>query len=131
MRTSTLSALLVAGLAGLVALPAAAMFKCTARDGTVLYQARPCSAGDREASVASGPTSELRRLESRSPQEVQERAVQDRELAQRRARCGAYRDTIERQKPVLDSPNEVTRQHAATEIKNQERRMRDDQCAAI
>ena len=55
----------------------------------------------------------------------------DRELSQRRARCGNYRETIERQKPLLDSPSEVTRQHAANEIKNQERRMRDDQCASI
>jgi hypothetical protein len=135
MRPSTIPAFLVASLAALVTLPADAMFKCTTRDGTVLYQARPCSEGDREAAITNGKLADndtrQQTLNARSPREIQERAVYDRELSQRRARCANYRETIDRQKPLFDSPNEVTRQHAENEVKIQERRMRDDQCASI
>jgi hypothetical protein len=38
-----------------LSLPAAArMYKCTAKDGTVLYQARPCVGTEREATLANG-----------------------------------------------------------------------------
>ena len=122
-------AFVVAALASLVACPAGAqMYKCTAADGTVNYQARPCAAGEREASVTSGGTREATGPRAAPSKEAQERAIQERDLAQRRARCVTYREAIERQKPLLDSANDVTRQHAVNEIKNQERRMSADGC---
>jgi len=47
--------LLTIAFAVFLALPAAAqMYKCTAKDGTVLYQARPCVGTEREATLANG-----------------------------------------------------------------------------
>ena len=132
MRTSSIVGFVVALVATLVAAPAAAqMFKCTAKDGTVVYQARPCGAGDREATVTNGQTADAAGRPATPTRDAQERAIFERDLAQRRARCTTYRDTIERQKTLLDSPNDVTRQHAANEVKNQERRMKDDGCASL
>ncbi|MEO8485971.1 MAG: DUF4124 domain-containing protein [Betaproteobacteria bacterium] len=150
MRIPTLFGVFVAGFAALASLPATAtMYKCTTRDGTVLYQARPCANGDKDASVASAGSNDsavpldaasrklaendarLGTVSARSPRETEQRAVLDRDLAQRRDRCRNYRDTIERQKPLFDSANEVTRQHALNEVKIQERRMKDDSCVAL
>ena len=135
MRLFTLHAF-AATLAVLAASPAeATMFKCTSRDGTVLYQARPCGAGEREVPVASvngqdgAPSDAASR--SASPREAQERAVAERDLAQRRARCGTSRESIDRLSKLLGSPNEVQRHQAANEIKAQEKRMKDDACASI
>jgi hypothetical protein len=131
MRPKPLSTLAAATLAALVALPATAqMFKCTTRDGTVLYQSKPCGAGDREATMANGVVADSASAKP-TTREAAERAVLERDLAQRRARCGVYRENFERFKAQLESPNEVTRGHAANDIKEQERRMRDDNCAAL
>ena len=136
MRLFTLHAF-AATFAVLAASPAeATMFKCTSRDGTVLYQARPCGAGEREVPVASvngqeGAPSEGGASRSASPRDAQERAVAERDLAQRRARCGTSRESIDRLSKLLGSPNEVQRHQAANEIKTLERRMKDDACASI
>ncbi|MFI4923827.1 MAG: DUF4124 domain-containing protein [Vicinamibacteria bacterium] len=113
-----------------MAFPATAqMYKCTAKDGTVLYQARPCGDAVREATLANGMVAET--ANGKAVPRDTERAVLERDLAQRRARCGVYRDNIDRYKALLDSPNDVTRSHAENDIRQQERRMKDDNCAAL
>jgi hypothetical protein len=143
-------ALLALGFALILPAPAAdaAMFKCVTRDGTVLFQARPCSQGDKEVAVSGSigpsegvaaadpaprktPDGDPKAPSMRSPQNAQERAVMERELAQRRDRCRNARDVLERRKAQLDSPNEVARQQAGNEIKIQERRMREDHCDSV
>ena len=133
MRLPPLPSLAVATFAALVALPATAqMFKCTTKDGTVLYQSKPCGAGDREATMTNGLVADGAGANGKpASRDAAERAVLERDVAQRRARCGVYRENVERFKALLDSPNEVTRGHAANDIKAQERRMRDDNCAAL
>jgi hypothetical protein len=144
-----LAPLIATAIAVLAAVPAGAqMVKCTARDGTVVYQARPCGSGDREASVTPASTADAQaaeggarkladndpRLSPRStvpPRDAQERAILERDVAQRRARCAASRETIERMHKLLDSPNEVQRHQAGNEIKTQEKRMKDDACASL
>ena len=118
--------------AALVAFPATAqMYKCTTKDGTVLYQARPCGGAEREATVSNGIVATGDARAHLSPSETVERAVLERDIAQRRARCSVYRDNIERYKVGLDSSNDVTRSHAESDIRQQERRMKDDNCAAL
>ncbi|HEY8241845.1 MAG TPA: DUF4124 domain-containing protein [Casimicrobiaceae bacterium] len=128
--------LLTIAFASLVAFPATAqMYKCTAKDGTVLYQARPCGDAAREATLANGMVADgdvRATMNGKAvPGQTLERAVLERDLAQRRARCGVYRDNIDRYKALLDSPNDVTRSHAENDIRQQERRMKDDNCAAL
>ena len=131
MRFVPLWTLAAATLTALVAVSASAeMYKCTTRDGTVLYQSKPCGAGDREATITNGQVADGASAKPTTPQAA-ERAVVERDVAQRRARCGVYRENVDRFKAQLDSPNEVTRGHAANDIKEQERRMRDDNCAAL
>jgi hypothetical protein len=122
--------LLTIASAVLLSLPAAAqMYKCTAKDGTVLYQARPCGDAVREATLANGMVAESANAKL-VPRDT-ERAVLERDIAQRRARCGVYKDNVERYKVLLESPNDVTRSHAESDIRQQERRMKDDNCAAL
>lgn len=126
--------LLIIACLSLAALPATAqMYKCTTKDGTVLYQARPCGGAEREATLANGMVAEgeARTTNGKAMPRDTERAVLERDLAQRRARCGVYRDNIERYRTLLDAPNEVTRSHAENDIRQQERRMKDDNCAAL
>jgi hypothetical protein len=138
---------LAAGIAAVTAPAEGAMYKCAKRDGTVLYQAKPCSDGDRELAVSgsvapagSGTADPVsRKLADNDPRlqamrngnTAEERAVMDRDLAQRRDRCRSAREMIERQKPLLEGSSEVARQHAGNEIKTQERRMREDRCDAV
>jgi len=131
MRLPLLPSLAVATFAAVVALPATAqMFKCTTKDGTVLYQSKPCGAGDLQATMSNGLVADGAGAKPAS-RESAERAVLERDVAQRRARCGVYRENIDRFKAQLESTNEVTRGHAENDIKAQERRMRDDNCAAL
>jgi len=127
--------LLTIAFAVFLALPAAAqMYKCTAKDGTVLYQARPCVGTEREATLANGMLADgdtRAVMNGKAVPRDTERAVLERDIAQRRARCGVYRDNIDRYKAMLDSPNDVTRSHAENDIRQQERRMKDDNCAAL
>lgn len=145
MRPLTLF-VVVAGIAAWAVPAEAAMYKCATRDGTVLYQAKPCSAGDREMEVSgsvapvdgANSSAERRRLAADDPrlqvvrpQNAEDRAVLDRDLSQRRDRCRSARGMIERQQSLLASANEVARQQAGNEIKVQERRMREDRCDAV
>ena len=124
--------LLTIAFAVFLSLPAAAqMYKCTAKDGTVLYQARPCVGTEREATLANGTLADGAVMNAKVVPRDTERAVLERDIAQRRARCGVYRDNIDRYKALLDSPNDVTRSHAESDIRQQERRMKDDNCAAL
>jgi len=124
--------LLTIAFAVFLALPAAAqMYKCTAKDGTVLYQARPCVGTEREATLANGTLADGAVMNAKVVPRDTERAVLERDIAQRRARCGVYRDNVDRYKALLDSPNDVTRSHAESDIRQQERRMKDDNCAAL
>jgi len=127
--------LLTIAFAVFLSLPAAAqMYKCTAKDGTVLYQARPCVGTEREATLANGTLADADTravMNARAVPRDTERAVLERDIAQRRARCGVYRDNVDRYKALLDSPNDVTRSHAESDIRQQERRMKDDNCAAL
>ena len=124
--------LLTIAFAVFLSLPAAAqMYKCTAKDGTVLYQARPCVGTEREATLANGTLADGAVMNAKVVPRDTERAVLERDIAQRRARCGVYRDNIDRYKAMLDSPNDVTRSHAESDIRQQERRMKDDDCAAL
>jgi len=127
--------LLTIAFAVFLSLPAAAqMYKCTAKDGTVLYQARPCVGTEREATLANGTLADgdtRAVMNARVVPRDTERAVLERDMAQRRARCGVYRDNVDRYKALLDSPNDVTRSHAESDIRQQERRMKDDNCAAL
>jgi hypothetical protein len=138
---------LVAGIAAWAVPAEAAMYKCATPDGTVRYQAKPCSAGDREMVVSgsvapvdgANASTERRKLAAddprlqavQTPQNAEDRAVLTRDLAQRRDRCRSARETIERQHSLLSSANEVTRQQAGNEIAVQERRMREDRCDAV
>ena len=124
--------LLTIAFAVFLSLPAAAqMYKCTAKDGTVLYQARPCVGTEREATLANGTLADGAVMNAKVVPRDTERAVLERDIAQRRARCSVYRDNIERYKPGLGSSNDVTRSHAESDIRQQERRMKDDNCAAL
>ena len=124
--------LLTIAFAVFLSLPAAAqMYKCTAKDGTVLYQARPCVGTEREATLANGTLADGAVMNAKVVPRDTERAVLERDIAQRRARCGVYRDNVDRYKALLDSPNDVTRSHAENDIRQQERRMKDDNCAAL
>ena len=124
-------ALLIAAVLSLLPMPAeATMYKCTARDGTVLYQARPCGVADREAPVGNaGLADSMSADPATRKRESQERAIVDREEAQRRARCASYRETLDGLKPMLEASSEATRNRAVKEQSIQERRMRDDRCA--
>src|SRR6185369_8893957 len=102
--------LLTIAFAVFLSLPAAAqMYKCTAKDGTVLYQARPCVGTEREATLANGTLADGAVMNAKVVPRDTERAVLERDIAQRRARCGVYRDNVDRYKALLDSPNDVTR----------------------
>ena len=105
-------------IAFLFAVPASAqMNKCVAADGTVSYQARPCSSSNGTTLAAN--------------REVFDRAVADREYAQRRDRCRNAKDIAERQRALLASDAAGDRKAASDEIAIQERRMRQDSCAAL
>lgn len=98
--------------------PAAAdMNRCVSADGTVAYQAHPCPAG-------TGPTLAANR-------EVAERAVYDREAAQRRDRCRAAKDIADRQRALLASDALPNRKAVSDELAIQERRMRQDNCGTM
>lgn len=142
---STRLLLFAAGLAAFVSPVHAAMYKCVTTDGTVLFQARPCAAGDKQLTVSGSlaPSPGVARSDNprrkaadndpgaKSTASLEERAVMDRDLAQRRDRCRAAREVVERQRSLLASPNEVARHKAGNEIKVQERRMREDGCDAV
>jgi len=124
--------LLTIAFAVFLSLPAAAqMYKCTAKDGTVLYQARPCVGTEREATLANGTLADGAVMKAQLVRRERDRAMPVDAIAQRRARCGVYRDNVDRYKALLDSPNDVTRSHAESDIRQQERRMKDDNCAAL
>ena len=146
----TMRALLALGVtfAAAVALtPAAAdvtMYKCT-RDGTTLYQARPCGSAEK-ASTANGSESAAettngaertqRKLAQGDPRvtglvptaNVQERAVLDREEAQRRDRCRNSREIADKQRALLASDAQIDRKAVSDELAIQERRMKQDRC---
>lgn len=120
----------------------AAMYKCTAPDGTVAYQAKPCQ-GDvkdaraeardaRSAPAAPGGSTTTKTAEVRPTVQValtaEQRAVADREETQRRDRCRNYRETIERQRALEAAGPEKVRQAAIREIATQERRLASDRC---
>jgi hypothetical protein len=94
------------------------MNKCVSPDGTVSFQARPCS------SSAAGTTLAANR-------DVAERAVADRELAQRRDRCRNSKEIADRQRALLASDAAVDRKAVGDELAIQERRMRQDGCGAL
>lgn len=99
--------------------PASAQLnKCVSADGTVSFQARPCS------SSVAGPTLAADR-------DVAERAVADREYAQRRDRCRNARDIADRQRALLASDGAIDRKAVSDELAIQERRMRQDGCGSL
>lgn len=101
-----------------IAPASAEMNKCVAADGTVSFQARPCSAS------ASGATLAANR-------DVTERAVADRDLAQRRDRCRNAQAIADRQRTLLASDGVTDRKAASDELAIQERRMRQDGCSQL
>ena len=140
MRFS-LTALLLAAAALASPLAQAAMYKCTSPDGTVAFQAAPCQPGAKEerAETRTYATSGAARAAAATPtsdgagrvrvaQDAQERAVADREEAQRRDHCRSYREAIDRQSAQLTSASESARQKAAREIAIQERKAQQDRC---
>ena len=119
----------------------AAMYKCTSPDGTVAFQAAPCQPGAKEerAEARTYPSSGAARPAAatltsdgagrvRVAQDVQERAVADREEAQRRDRCRSYSEAIDRQNAQLATASESAKQKAAREIAIQERKAQQDRC---
>lgn len=152
----------VPALAFFVLLPSghadAALFKCTAADGTVMYQTKPCdpslrqesaqgAAGAQGGAGALGPSRESPRLApvidasakktdgrvvvAPSDQALaQNRAVADREAAQKRDRCASYRANIDGQRAILAEPKTTAtvRKKATDEIAIQERRQKEDRC---
>ena len=108
----------------------AAMFKCTSPDGTVAYQAAPCSGAAKQENadvrLTAGGTTAAGRVQI--AQDVQLRAVADREETQRRDRCRSYRDAIDRQSEQLTSGSESAKQKAAREVAIQERKAQQDRC---
>ena len=137
----------------------AALFKCTAADGTVMYQTKPCdpslrqesaqgAAGAQGSAGALGPSRESPRLApvidapatkktdgrvvvAPSDQALaQNRAVADREAAQKRDRCASYRGNIDGQRAILAEPKTTAtaRKKANDEIAIQERRQKEDGC---
>ncbi|MFO1284179.1 MAG: hypothetical protein U1F51_17260 [Burkholderiales bacterium] len=131
----------------------AALFKCTAADGTVMYQTKPCDPSLRQESAqgtagAPGPSRESaplapvidapatkksdgRVVVAPSDQAIaQNRAVADREAAQKRDRCASYRSNIDGQRAILAEPKTTAtaRKKATDEIAIQERRRKEDGC---
>ena len=108
----------------------AAMFKCTSPDGTVAFQAAPCPGAAKQESAEARPGAGGATVSGRVQiaQDVQLRAVADREETQRRDRCRSYRDAIDRQSAALDSGSESAKQKAAREINIQERKAQQDRC---
>jgi len=140
MRFS-LTALLLAAAALASPHAQAAMYKCTSPDGTVAFQAAPCQAGAKEerpearanpvsgaARPASATTSPDGAGRVQLAQDAQQRAVADREEAQRRDRCRSYREAIDRQSAQLTSASESAKQKAAREINILERKAQQDRC---
>lgn len=109
----------VAAVACLSTAPASAeMNKCVSPDGTVSFQARPCSSSAANPSLAANG-------------DVAERAVADRELAQRRDRCRNAKEVADRQRALLASESAIDRKAVGDELAIQERRMRQDGCGAL
>ena len=130
MRTSFLAPVLIAAAALASPLAHAGMYKCTSPDGTVAFQAAPCpgAAKQENAEVRLSPGGASAPGRVQLAQDVQLRAVADREETQRRDRCRSYSDAIDRQSPILSSGSDSARQTAAREIKTQERKAQQDRC---
>ena len=131
MRLRFVASALIAtafALAGPVA--HAAMFKCTSPDGTVAFQAAPCPGGAKQESAEVRPGAGGATVSGRVQiaQDVQIRAVADREETQRRDRCRSYREAIDRQNAQLATASESAKQKAAREIAIQERKAQQDRC---
>ena len=130
MRSSFLAPFIFAAAAVASPLAHAGMYKCTSPDGTVAYQAAPCPGASRqeyaEARPGAGGTSAPGRVQI--AQDVQLRAVADREETQRRDRCRSYREAIDRQGEQLASGSESAKQKAAREVAIQERKAQQDRC---
>ncbi|GMU71701.1 MAG: hypothetical protein AMXMBFR42_11650 [Burkholderiales bacterium] len=110
----------LAAVACLAVVPASAeLVRCVASDGTVSFQAKPCAAS------AYGGT----KLAA-SAEDV-ERAVTDRENAQRRDRCRSAKAIADRQRALLASGGAPDRKAASDELAIQERRMRQDNCGTM
>lgn len=111
--------LALAAAACLSSAPASAeLNKCVAADGTVSFQTKPCSTS------GYGPTLAANR-------DVTERAVADREAAQRRDRCRNYKEIADRQRALLASDAPIDRKATGDELAIQERRMRQDNCGLM
>ena len=117
----------------------AAMFKCTSPDGTVAFQAAPCQGAAKQESADVRPVAGGTDARSSTSagiasgrvqlvQDVELRAVADREETQRRDRCRNYREAIDRQSAQLASSSESARQKATREINIQERKAQQDRC---
>jgi hypothetical protein len=108
----------------------AAMYKCTSPDGTIAFQAAPCPGAatqeNAEVRLTAGGTTVAGRVQV--TQDVQLRAVADREETQRRDRCRSYREAIDRQSEQLTSGSESAKHKAAREVANQERKAQQDRC---
>ena len=108
----------------------AAMYKCTSPDGTVAFQAAPCPGAAKQENadvrLTAGGTTAAGRVQI--AQDVQLRAVADREETQRRDRCRSYREAIDRQSEQLTSGSESAKQKSAREVANQERKAQQDRC---
>ena len=131
MRLPFVASALIAtavALAGSVA--HAAMYKCTSPDGTVAFQAAPCPGAAKQESAEARPGAGGATAPGRVQvaQDVQLRAVADREETQRRDRCRNYREAIDRQSAQLASSSESARQKATREINIQERKAQQDRC---
>jgi hypothetical protein len=114
MRRLTL--LIIAAGASLSIAPAwAEMNKCVAADGTISFQARPCTASLNGATLAQS-------------RDATERAVADRAEAQRRDRCRNYREIADRQRALLATDGVIDRKAVSDELAIQERRMKQDGC---
>ena len=131
MRLPFVASALIATAAAMASPVAhAAMYKCTSPDGTVAYQAAPCPGATKQESadvrLGTGGTSAPGRVQI--AQDVQLRAVADREETQRRDRCRSYREAIDRQSEQLTSGSESAKHKAAREVANQERKAQQDRC---
>jgi len=118
MRRLIVRAALTAA-ACLAIMPASAEFvRCVAADGTVSFQAKPCAAGQGGTKLAA------------TAEDV-DRAVTDRETAQRRERCRSAKAIADRQRALIASGGAPDRKAASDELAIQERRMRQDNCGTM
>ena len=108
----------------------AAFYKCRAPFGTIAFPAARWRGGatqeNAEVRLTAGGTTVAGRVQV--TQDVQLRAVADREETQRRDRCRSYREAIDRQSEQLTSGSESAKHKAAREVANQERKAQQDRC---